>query len=178
MYRKPPGSSGSTRSHSVWSISSPCSRTTCGPDPASSYSITPAGRRTASASILPRDAVVEPAGGEEQRAAPVAVHERHALQAQRVEKIGNEPYLTGQRQIRTRVHRAAVRAEREDRADVPEALRQQRKHAIPQRVVHQQPVQQDHRRPGPGLVVIDDARRDFDVAHVRLPRTITLECSL
>src|SRR5215469_373915 len=43
MYRKPSGSSGSTRSHTVWSISSPCSRTTCGPDPASSYSITPAG---------------------------------------------------------------------------------------------------------------------------------------
>jgi hypothetical protein len=65
------------------------------------------------------------------------MYERHGLQAQRVQEIGNDPYLTGQRQIRTRVHGAPVRAEREDRADVPEALRQQRKHTIPQRVVHQ-----------------------------------------
>ena len=44
--------------------------------------------------------MVEPAGGEEQRAARVAVHERHVLQAQRVEEVGHEPYLTGQRQVR------------------------------------------------------------------------------
>jgi hypothetical protein len=66
----------------------------------------PPGRRTASATILPgspggkvverlgrqdhlpRDTVVEPASGEEERAAPVAVHERHVLQAQRIEEIG------------------------------------------------------------------------------------------
>jgi hypothetical protein len=36
-------------------------------------------------------------------------------------------------------------------------------------------VQQDHRRPGPDLVVLDDPRRHFDAAHVHLPRTTTLE---
>jgi hypothetical protein len=119
--------------------------------------------------------MVEPAGGEEQRAAPVAVHERHVLQVQRIKEVGHEPDLTGQCQVRAGIHRAAVRAERQHRADVPEAFGQQRKHPIPHRVVHQQPVQQHHRRPGPDLVVLDDTRRDFDAAHARLLGTIILE---
>jgi len=81
----------------------------------------------------------------------------HRPAKQRVEGPGHDLYLTGQRQVRVRVHGAAMRAEREDRADVTEARGQQRKHAIPHRVVHPQPVQQNHRRPGPSLVVLDDA---------------------
>jgi hypothetical protein len=77
------------------------------------------------------------------------VHERHVLEVERVEQVSDEGDLAGQRQVSVGMHGAAVGAQRQDGTQVAEAGRQQRQDSIPDRVVHEHAVEQDHRRSGP-----------------------------
>jgi len=104
---------------------------------------------------LARHPPVPAGGGEEQPTAPVRVHERHLREVEGVEQVGEQRDLAAQGQVGAGVHRAPVRPQGQDGAEVAEARRQQRQHAVPERVVHEQPVQQHDRRPRPGLVVLD-----------------------
>jgi hypothetical protein len=103
--------------------------------------------------------------GEEERTAPVGVHERHVLEVERVEQVRDERDLAGQGQVGVGMHRATVRAQRQDGTQVAEPGRQEREDPVPNCVVHEHSVEQDDGRAGPGLVVVELTGRDGDGLH-------------
>jgi hypothetical protein len=132
--------------------------------------------RLAGQDHLPGDSGVPPVGSQEQRAAPVGVHQGDGVEVECVQEVRDQMHLPGQREVGVRLHRLAMGAKREDGTQVGESRRKQRQHAVPHGVVHQQSVQQDHRWPGAGLLVLDDTSRHLDIPHLDLPaRTMSLE---
>ena len=115
----------------------------------------------------PADARVAACGRQQRRAAPVAADERDVLELERVEELGDELHLRPQPELGVRAHRAPVRAERQRGEDAAKRA-QAGQHLAPQRVIHQQPVQQhDGRAVAAGVLVLDRPCAQLDLGHVR-----------
>ena len=90
-------------------------------------------------------------------APPVSLPTRvTSSQVEAVEELRDQPGEPAQRQVGVGVHRVAVRAERQRRRDAPVVGGQVGAPVVPQRGVHQQPVQQHDGGPvAAGVLVVD-----------------------
>jgi hypothetical protein len=104
------------------------------------------------------------------------VHQGDVLEIERLEQVCDHGYLTGECQICVTMHWATVCSQRQHGAQVPESGREQRQHLVPDRVVHQQAVEQHDRRSGPGVVAVELTGGHGNGSH-HLPslRTVSLE---
>jgi hypothetical protein len=100
------------------------------------------------------------------RAAPIVEDERHTLELEPLQELDQEANLASQREVGIRIHRSTVGTHRHGRTDAANVARQLLYDSVPERAVHQQPVQQNDHGPRSGPVLVADrSRRQLDLGH-------------
>jgi hypothetical protein len=99
----------------------------------------------------------------DQGAAGVVADHGDVVQVQALEELRDQPRHPGQRTVGVGPHRGGVGAQRQRRHHAAMVDAEVSDHRVPQRSVHQQPVQQHHHRPvAAGVLVLDRPGRQLD----------------
>ena len=100
------------------------------------------------------------------RPAGVVGDDRHALEVERRQEVGDQPGDAGRREVSVGVHRDGVRAERQVGDDAAEALGERRHDLLPEPAVDERPVDEDEDLAvASGVAVVDRALRERDLGH-------------
>jgi hypothetical protein len=102
-----------------------------------------------------------------QRAAGVVADQRHAVELQRVQQVGDQPRDAGRREVGVAAHRRRVRAERQIGHDAAVVGGEPLDDRLPQPPVDQQAVHEHQRRPAALIAIADRALRHRNLWHGR-----------
>ena len=96
----------------------------------------------------------------------VVLHERHVVEVEALEQLGDHACKAGQREVGIAAHGAPVGAQRQGGHDAAVVAAQLRHHGVPHRAAHRQAAEQDEHGARPAAVlVVDDSRAQLQLRH-------------